>query len=122
MLPSYLQTTVEAAHGESRLLAETEALDVDIQRVVGQRPQINMCADILQSQVGGIEESFSLGLVVLVEGHIGMAYDQRVDAQVKGLLRGGVVGCQRVDHKLAVQWGFGILTVQTEAGSKELCR
>ena len=81
-----------------------------------------MCADILQPQVGGIEESFRLGLVMLVEGHIGMAHDQRVDAQVEGFLRGGVVGCQRVDHKLAVQRGFGILTVQMEACTEKLCR
>ena len=72
--------------------------------------------------MGRIEESFGLGLVVLVESEAGVADDQGVDTQIEGLLRRGVAGSERVDGELAVQWGVGILAVQSEAGPEELCR
>ena len=59
-----------------------------------------MSTNVIDFEMGGVEASFSLWLVELVVIHARMTNDERVDADIKGRLFGGVFRSQRVDHEL----------------------
>ena len=80
-----------------------------------------MGTDVVELQVGGIEASFGLRLVQLVEGDAGVPYDEGVHPQVKGFVGGGVLRGEGVDEELKVRLCVGIGLVQTEPGTEELC-
>ena len=122
MLTTCLQTEVQTVDGQSGLFAETEALHVDVQGVVGQCTQVDMGADVTQAEVGRIEETLGLGFVVLVESDVGMADDQRVDAKVEWGMGRRVFAGEGVDQELAVHRRIGIVTVQTHLGAEQLGR
>ena len=86
----------------ARLFEECQAFDIDVDAVVSQGLERDVCADIAEAQVAGIELRWCWRYVPLVITNRGTAHDKRVDAQVQRRMTGGVVGCQCIEYELEV--------------------
>ena len=60
--------------------------------------------------------------VALVVGDGSVADDDASDAQVEGLVLGGILRGERIEHELDVHVALGILPVDVGSQSEELCR
>ena len=92
ILPARSQTKGQTTDGKSCMFLETQTFNVDIQRVVGQRLQVDMSTDVVHLQMGGIELSAGGCDIELVVGETGVSDDEGVDVQVERCLTGGVTG------------------------------
>lgn len=108
MVPIGLYAKAQTIDGEAGVLGEAQTLHVDIQGIVGERSKVDVPADVVEPEVGHVEMSFSLGLVVLVVIQAGVADDERVDPNVEGLVRSSVLRGERVKEELEVWLCLGI--------------
>ena len=121
LAPVGLHPEGKAVDGETGVLAETETLHIDVQRVVGKSAEVDVAADIIESEMGGVELPFGLWLVELVVADAGMADDEGIDTDVERSMRGSVLRGEAVDEKLEVCLCLSIGLIQTETGTEELC-
>ena len=108
---------------EARLLGGGEIVEFHIERVIGEGVQAHVGAYAREPQVVGVETPGGAGTVEAVVLHRTVAHDERVDADVEGLLGlGGVLGGKGVEGKLEVGGAGGILAIEAEMGGEHLCR
>ena len=72
--------------------------------------------------VGRREHARLRGDVFFVEGYLAVPDDERIDFKVKGCVLGGVFRCQRIQGKLKVEVGIGLLLIECSLQSEELGR
>ena len=111
----------ETIDDKSRFLIHRQSFHIDVQRVIRQGFQDDVCTDILYPEVFWIEDPRGFWGVETVVVHTGMTDDERMNAQIEWGMARGVFRSQRVDHELTVQFVvFGSL-VDAGMSTEQLC-
>ena len=81
-----------------------------------------MCREVIHPYVLGREHARESRHIALVVGDGTVADDDTGDVEVEWGVLGGVLGCQRVEHKLDVERTLVVLLIEVRPESEELCR
>ena len=94
---------------------------MQVQGVLTESLEDDVCADVGQVEVVRVELPFCGRRVELVIAYAAMAHDKGIDTKVDGRLAGGVTRSERVEHELEVVGSVSVFTIECDVCAEYLC-